>query len=75
VGPPKVLGRNERSDVGHSQRVRFGHDLKLRDPPSRASPLLISPDLSARLLEVGVTTADGIDLIIHTPAHGPNFIR
>ncbi len=37
--------------------------------------MLIGPDLSARLLEIGVATGDGIDFIVHAMPARPKFIR
>jgi hypothetical protein len=37
--------------------------------------MLIGPDLSARLLEVGVSTGEGIDFIVHAMPARPKFIR
>ena len=37
--------------------------------------MLIGPDLSARLLEIGVSTSDGIDFIVHAMPARPKFIR
>jgi hypothetical protein len=37
--------------------------------------MLIGPDLSARLLEVGVSANDGIDFIVHAMPARPKFIR
>lgn len=37
--------------------------------------MLIGPDLSARLLEIGVSATDGIDFIVHAMPARPKFIR
>ncbi len=37
--------------------------------------MLIGPDLSARLLEVGVSTREGIDFVVHAMPARPKFIR
>ena len=37
--------------------------------------MLIGPDRSASLLEVGVATADGIDFIVHAMAARPRFLE
>lgn len=37
--------------------------------------MLIGPDLSARLLEVGVSTREGIDFIVHAMPARPKFTR
>ncbi len=37
--------------------------------------MLIGPDLAGRLLEVGVSSADGIDFIIHAMPARPKFLR
>ena len=37
--------------------------------------MLIGPDRSARLLEVGIATADGIDFIVHVMAARPRFLE
>ncbi len=37
--------------------------------------MLIGPDLSARLLEIGVSATDGIDFIVHAMAARLKFIR
>jgi hypothetical protein len=37
--------------------------------------MLIGPDLAARLLEIGVSTGDGIDFIVHAMPARPNFTR
>ena len=37
--------------------------------------MLIGPDLSARLLEIGVSSGDGIDFIVHAMPARPKFIR
>ncbi|MEO6126499.1 MAG: hypothetical protein ABIR32_22590 [Ilumatobacteraceae bacterium] len=37
--------------------------------------MLIGPDLSARLLEIGVSTSDGIDFIVHAMSARPKFLR
>lgn len=37
--------------------------------------MLIGPDLAARLLEIGVSTSEGIDFIVHAMPARPKFIR
>jgi len=37
--------------------------------------MLVGPDRSANLLEVGVTTADGIDFIVHVMTVRPRFLE
>ena len=37
--------------------------------------MLIGPDHSARLLEVGVAEAEGIDFILHAMAARPRFLE
>lgn len=37
--------------------------------------MLIGPDPSARLLEVGVSNREGIDFIVHAMPARPNFFR
>jgi hypothetical protein len=37
--------------------------------------ILIGPDLSARLLEVGVSTREGIEFVVHAMPARPKFIR
>jgi len=37
--------------------------------------MLVGPDRSANLLEVGVTTAEGIDFIVHAMAVRPRFLE
>ena len=37
--------------------------------------MLVGPDRSANLLEVGVTTAEGIDFIVHAMAARPRFLE
>ena len=37
--------------------------------------MLIGPDQSARLLEIGVSASDGIDFIVHAMPARPKFIR
>ena len=37
--------------------------------------MLVGPDLSGRLLEIGVATAEGIDFIIHAMLARPRFLR
>lgn len=37
--------------------------------------MLIGPDLSARLLEVGVSTREGIEFVVHAMPARPKFIR
>lgn len=37
--------------------------------------MLVGPDRSARLLEIGVATADGIEFIVHAMAARPRFVE
>lgn len=37
--------------------------------------MLIGPDRAARLLEVGVSTAEGVEFIVHAMPARPKFIR
>ena len=37
--------------------------------------MLVGPDPSGRLLEIGVATAEGIDFIIHAMLARPRFLR
>lgn len=37
--------------------------------------MLVGPDRSANLLEVGVTTAEGIDFIVHVMTVRPRFLE
>ena len=37
--------------------------------------MLIGPDQSARLLEIGVATAEGIDFIVHAMPARPRFLE
>ena len=37
--------------------------------------MLIGPDMAARLLEIGVSTSDGIDFIVHAMPARPKFLR
>ena len=37
--------------------------------------MLIGPDLSARLVEVGVSNREGIDFIVHAMPARPKFFR
>ena len=37
--------------------------------------MLIGPDRSAALLEIGVATAEGIDFIVHAMAARPRFLE
>ena len=37
--------------------------------------MLIGPDRAARLIEVGLSTGDGVDFIVHAMPARPKFIR
>lgn len=37
--------------------------------------MLIGPDQSTRLLEIGVNTAEGVEFIVHAMLARPKFIR
>ena len=37
--------------------------------------MLIGPDRTGQLLEVGVSTSDGVDFIVHAMPARPKFIR
>jgi hypothetical protein len=37
--------------------------------------MLVGPDRSANLLEVGVTTAEGIDFVVHAMVVRPRFLE
>ena len=37
--------------------------------------MLIGADGAGRMLEIGVTTADGIQFIVHAPAARPKFLE
>jgi hypothetical protein len=37
--------------------------------------MLIGPDHSTRLLEIGVSTSEGIDFIVHAMPARPKFLR
>jgi hypothetical protein len=37
--------------------------------------MLIGPDLSTRLLEIGVATADGIEFVVHAMPARDKFLR
>jgi len=37
--------------------------------------MLIGPDLAARMLEIGVSTSEGIDFVVHAMPARPKFTR
>ena len=37
--------------------------------------MLVGPDLAARLLEIGVSSAEGIDFIVHAMPARPKYTR
>jgi hypothetical protein len=37
--------------------------------------MLIGPDLAGRLLEIGISTREGIDFIVHAMPARPKFVR
>lgn len=37
--------------------------------------MLIGPDLAARLVEIGVSTSEGIDFVVHAMPARPKFTR
>ena len=37
--------------------------------------MLIGPDRAGRLLEVGVSSAEGVDLVVHAMPARPRFLR
>ncbi len=37
--------------------------------------MLVGPDQSARILEIGVATAEGIEFIVHAMLARPKFVR
>ena len=37
--------------------------------------MLIRPDLAGRLLEIGISTREGIDFIVHAMPARPKFVR
>ncbi|MFN8021451.1 MAG: hypothetical protein U0Q03_07985 [Acidimicrobiales bacterium] len=40
-----------------------------------ALTMLIGPDLAGRLLEIGISTREGIDFIVHAMPARPKFVR
>ena len=51
----------------------YQHPIRVLQPDDLT--MLIGPDLSARLLEIGVSTSDGIDFIVHAMPARPKFTR
>ena len=56
-------------DVLHAYR----HPIRVFDLDDLT--MLIGPDTSARLLEIGVAVAEGIEFIVHAMAARPKFLE
>lgn len=58
-------------DILHAYR----HPIRIIDLPDDDLMMLIGPDQAARLLEIGVSTAEGIEFVIHAMPARNKFLR
>ena len=53
----------------------YRNPIRTIDLPDDNLIMLIGPDRSARLLEIGVSTAEGIDFVIHAMPARDKYLR
>lgn len=71
---PVVLASARKHSISDDDMLHAFHHpirvLRLDDPT-----MLIGPDRSARLLEIGLSSGDGVEFIVHAMPARPKFIR
>jgi hypothetical protein len=73
-GPPSLLASARKHGVADEDMIHaYHHPIRVLLLDDLTMP--IGPDRSARLLEVGVSTGEGIDFIAHAMPARPEFIR
>ena len=58
-------------DILHAYR----NPIRTIDLPDDNLTMLIGPDRASRLLEIGVSTVEGIEFVIHAMPVRPKFLR
>jgi hypothetical protein len=71
---PVVLASARKHGV-HDDDILHAYQHPIRVLQLDDLTMLIGPDSAARLLEVGVSTSDGIDFIVHAMPARAKFIR
>ena len=71
---PVILASARKHGV-HDDDILHAYQHPIRVLQLDDLTMLIGPDLSARLLEIGVAIGDGIDFIVHAMPARPKFIR
>lgn len=71
---PVILQSARKHGVGDDDMLHaYRNPIRVFDVDDMA--MLIGPDQAARLLEIGVASAEGIDFIVHAMAARPRFLE
>ncbi|MFM7044733.1 MAG: hypothetical protein ACKOYG_04190 [Ilumatobacteraceae bacterium] len=71
---PVILASARKHGVGDEDMLHaYQHPIRVLRLDDLT--MLIGPDRAARLLEVGVSTAEGVEFIVHAMPARPRFIR
>ncbi len=73
-GNPVILASARRHGVADQDMLHaYRNPVRVLDLDDLT--MLIGPDRAGRLLEVGVSSAEGIDVVVHAMAARPRFLR
>lgn len=73
---PVIIASARRHGVADEDILHaYRHPIRIIDLPDDDLTMLIGPDHAARLLEVGVSTAEGIEFVIHAMPARNKFLR
>jgi hypothetical protein len=71
---PVVLDSARRHGIADNDMLHaYRNPIRVLDLDDIA--MLVGPDRAGRLLEVGVASADGVDLLVHAMPARPRFLR
>jgi hypothetical protein len=71
---PVILASARRHGItDHDMLYAYRNPIRVLDRDDLT--MLIGPDRSGRLLEVGVASAEGLDFILHAMPARPRFLR
>ena len=73
---PVILASARRHGVADEEILHaYRNPIRSIDLPDDNLTLLIGPDHAARLLEIGVSTGDGIEFVIHAMPARDKYLR
>ena len=71
---PVILANARKHGINDQDMLHaYRHPIRVFDLDDLT--MLIGPDASARLLEIGVADAEGVEFIVHAMAARPKFLK